>query len=132
MNKKYIFAFLLPLVFFSAPCLLIAAGSDDDQSITIENPLNISTIQEFVARVLDIVVTISMPFLVVMFIYSGFLFVWARGDKAGLQRAKDIFFYTVIGAALVLGAFVLARAIDATIKQLKSEPGVTVVEVWQG
>ncbi|OHA58538.1 MAG: hypothetical protein A2571_02060 [Candidatus Vogelbacteria bacterium RIFOXYD1_FULL_44_32] len=130
MNKIILLVILgLSLLF---PNFSLAADSNDtSQSIVIENPLSVSTIQEFVVKVLDIVVTISMPFLVVMFIYSGFLFVWARGNETELKRAKEIFFYTVIGAALVLGAFVLAKAIQATIDQLKRQPGV-MVEIWRG
>ncbi len=135
MNKKIFFItfILIGLAFIPLGVLAGAPGPGTSPSIQIENPISVSTIQEFVAKVLDIVVTISTPFLVVMFIYSGFLFVWARGKDTELKKAKDVFFYTVIGAALVLGAFILATAIDATINQLKRQPGVTgAVEVWRG
>ncbi len=133
MNKIKLFFLVSVLIGVATPGIILGQVQGNEPLIQIENPISVSTIQEFVAKVLDIVVTISTPFLVVMFIYSGFLFVWARGKDTELKKAKDVFFYTVIGAALVLGAFILATAIDATINQLKRQPGVTgAVEVWRG
>ena len=54
-----------------------------------------------------------------MIIWSGFLFVTARGSDEKLSTAKKAFAYAVIGAAIVLGAFVIEQALQGTVDQLR-------------
>jgi len=54
-------------------------------------------------------------FIVLMIIYSGFLFVTARGDEQQITRAKNTFFWAIVGGAVLLGAEVLANAIVGTL-----------------
>lgn len=73
--------------------------------------------EEFVARVLDALVLLLTPLLVLALIASGFLFVKARGNPEELSTAKRILMYTLVGAALVLGAKVIASALTNTLNQ---------------
>jgi predicted membrane protein len=84
----------------------------------LENPLKISTLAEFIKKILDIVTTIGIPIIAIFIIYSGFLFVTARGDTGKLEKAKETFLWTIVGAAIVLASWVLAQAICETIVQL--------------
>ncbi len=86
----------------------------------IKNPIKVENIGELVNSILGIVLQISVPVAVVFIIYSGFLFVTARGDPKKLTDAKRTFMWTVVGIAVLLGASVIAGVIDATIKQIKS------------
>lgn len=74
------------------------------------------------AVVNNIVLPIAVPFIAVMLIYSGFLFVVARrnGDVYNIQKAKQTLVYTLIGATLTLGAFVIANAIQGTLNSIVS------------
>ena len=85
----------------------------------ILNPLNVSSIQDFIAKILEVVVQVGLPVLVVSFVYVGYLFVQARGNPEGLKTAKGALVSTVIGAAIVLGAFIISTAISTTINNLK-------------
>ncbi|MCR4334233.1 MAG: pilin [Patescibacteria group bacterium] len=85
----------------------------------IENPLQVKTISELINSILGLVLQIGLPVAVVFIIYSGFLFVTARGDPKKLTDAKSTFLWTVVGTAVLLGASVIAGVIDATIKQIK-------------
>ena len=51
-------------------------------------------------------------------IYSGFLFVAARGNSEKLTKAKDTLLYTIIGAAILLGAWAIATMISSTVLAL--------------
>lgn len=84
----------------------------------LKNPISVDTLAGFVKSILDIVVTIGIPIVALAIIYSGFLFVKARGDAKELGTAKETFLYTIIGAAIVLGSWVLAQAICSTVAQL--------------
>ena len=88
--------------------------------IGIKNPITTNNFQEFIKKVLDIVLSIGIPIIALFLIYSGFLFVTAQGNAGKLTEAKNTFIWTCVGAAVLLGAWVIANAIGETINQLKS------------
>jgi hypothetical protein len=84
----------------------------------LENPLKVSTLAAFVQKVLEIVTTIGIPIVAIFIIYSGFLFVKAQGNPEELKTAKQTFLWTVVGAAILLASWILAKAICETVVQL--------------
>ncbi len=82
------------------------------------NPIGSETFTEFVDKILQVVVEIGYVVVVFFIVYSGFLFVSARGNEEQLKKAKTAFLWTVIGAAIVLGAQVLEKSIAVTIEEL--------------
>ncbi|OHA85332.1 MAG: hypothetical protein A2408_01225 [Candidatus Yonathbacteria bacterium RIFOXYC1_FULL_52_10] len=92
------------------------AGSGE--TIRFPNPTPYNSLMELLHKVLEAIVRILMPVIAVMLIYSGFLFVTAGGDTKKLEDAKKTFFGTIIGAAIVLGAWALATAIAGTIQRI--------------
>ena len=86
----------------------------------LPSPLNpeLSNIPSFIAKVLQAMVMISLPILTLFIVYSGFLFISARGKPGQLETAKSNFLYVIIGIILILGAWVIATLIGGTVKQL--------------
>lgn len=87
----------------------------------IENPLGTTgpqNLPDFIKAIIKIVLIVGVPILVLAIIYSGFLFVKAQGNPGELEVAKRSLLYTVIGGALLLGAFVIATAIGQTVKDI--------------
>ena len=86
----------------------------------LQNPLNstFSTIPNFIAGALKVLVMVALPIISLFIVYSGFLFVSARGNEGQLTAAKKNFFYVIVGAILILGAWVIATLIGGTITQL--------------
>lgn len=85
-------------------------------TVGLENPIpSITNIGGFVETLLNIVLTIGIPIVAFFIILAGFNFVTARGNPEKLKKAKDMLLYTLIGAALLLGAWVLAEAIQGTV-----------------
>ena len=84
------------------------------------NPLNpsFSSIPNFIAGALRVMVELALPVLTLMIVYSGFLFVFARGNQEKLSTAKNNLMYVIIGAILILGAWVIATLISGTVMQL--------------
>lgn len=78
----------------------------------------INNIQDFIAAFLKAVVEISLPILTLFIVYAGFKFVLARGRPEELAKAKMNFLYIILGAILILGAWVLASLIGATATQV--------------
>ena len=102
-------------------------GSDNK----LLNPLRseFSTLDKFLTGLLDVLVQIAFPIIVLAVIYTGFLFVVARGNKDKLEEAKRAFLWTVIGGLVVLGAAALSKAIEGTVNQLRadSSPAIHLV-----
>lgn len=87
----------------------------------LKNPLPYDSIPEIIQAVVNnIVLPVAVPFIGIMIMYSGFLFVVARkkGSIADYDKAKNTLKYTLIGAALILGAFVIANALQGTLNAL--------------
>lgn len=83
------------------------------------NPIRFSTFMDFVQAILQVVLKIGIPVAAMFIIYSGFLFVKAQGNEAELTKAKSAFTYAVIGTAILLGSWLLAKGIESTINTLQ-------------
>jgi hypothetical protein len=83
-----------------------------------QNPLQTPDIQSFIATGLKALVVIALPIITVFIVISGFMFVAARGNQSKLEKAKENFVYVIIGAGLILGAWVLATLIGGTVTQV--------------
>ncbi len=95
-------------------------GSNPPAGSGIGNPLgSIDTIQKLIIKILDLVVQIGLPVIVLMIMYAGFKYVIARGDPGKIKEAHQALLWTVIGAAVVLGASVISYAIQSTVTSLK-------------
>jgi len=83
-----------------------------------QNPLGVSTLQEFFAKFLEILIQVAFPFIVLAVIYTGFLFVRAQGNPEELKTAKTAFMWTVIGALVILAASAISLLIQGTVEQI--------------
>ena len=83
---------------------------------TLNNPTpkGGTTFQEFIYLLVQIAQLVGIPILVVCIIYSGFLMVTAGGNEEQVSKAKLWIFWTLVGAAIILGAKVLADLIKGT------------------
>lgn len=96
-----------------------SGGQQNPINGVLTNPINVGTLTEFIAKILDIVLTIGFPIIALAIIYAGFLFVTAQGNSEKLETAKKTLLYTIIGAAILLGSWIIASAIGGTITLLK-------------
>jgi hypothetical protein len=124
-NKYITVAFLckkiVALSFVFMPTLVFAIATDAGGSgggggVSFPNPINKQSILEIVTAVLDFVTQLGAVIAVLFMVYAGFLFVLARGNPGMLDKAKSTFLWTVVGAMIVLGSFVLSEIIQNTAK----------------
>jgi hypothetical protein len=89
------------------------------------NPLNdaFSSVPGFVAGLVKVVVILALPIVALALVYAGFLFISARGKGDKLSIAKNNFQYVIIGATLILGAWVFASMLWGTIGQILQGSG---------
>jgi Type IV secretion system pilin len=122
-NRALLISFfsVLMIVAVVLPIVVMAQPTGDQacaDGTKLCNPIRFNTIQCFFKEVLKIAAEIGGVFVVIGIIYSGFLFVSARGNAEELGKAKRAITYTVIGAALVLGAWAFSVGIANTINTI--------------
>ena len=106
------------------PPILNQNGTSNSQAtdvplrIKLKNPLKVDTLQGAIKIFMDAVIKIAIPFIVVFFIWSGLKFILSRGNPTEIKKAKDMFWYTVIGTLLILGAWAITDAIVGTINSI--------------
>lgn len=98
--------------------LLMIPVSSYANSHGLRNPVIFPDIARFIEGALRALVTIALPIVAFFIVYSGFLFVKARGNPGELGKAKENFKWVILGSALILGAWVLATMIAGTVGQL--------------
>ncbi len=111
---------LLALFIIAVPLVFVYAAPPTPGPIQIDNPLKFNSIQALVLETVKVATTIGFYIAVFFIIYSGFLFVKARGNPKEIEDAKKTFMWTVIGTAVLLGANVVARVIQGTITQIQA------------
>ena len=115
-NKKiyglavFLMGLFLPLIF--------ARADDCTTSGKICNPLSVATLQDLLKKILEGAIKIGIPVIALAIIYSGFLFVSARGNSEKLDDAKRALIYTLIGAAILIGSWAIAQLISNTVLSL--------------
>lgn len=98
----------------------VSAPTSVSKKVVIQNPLGkLNSVPVFVSDLLSYVVKIGGIVAIFAFIYSGFLFVKARGNPGELTKANTVFKNTIIGVVVLLGAQLIASIIIGTIKNLK-------------
>lgn len=93
-------------------------GSTAQVSEQLKNPIKYDTFSKFTAAVVKTAVNVMLPFVVLGFIYSGFVFVKAQGNEKELEEAKTAIWYSVIGAFILFGAWGFATIIGETVSTL--------------
>ena len=108
-----------PIKVFASPATDQALSDSISAKINLVDPLKSTTdLNGFIKNILDGVVLILTPVLVIMVVYSGYLFVSAQGKTEKLTEAKKALMYTLVGAAIVLGAVGLQRIIGNTVNAI--------------
>lgn len=86
--------------------------------VTFENPIKARDIKQLVEAILKVVVEFGAMIAVFFLVYAGFLFVKAQGSESEISKAKSVFFWTIVGGMILLGAHVLSRVIQNTVNNI--------------
>lgn len=85
---------------------------------SLTNPLQSQTIQEFILKIIDVILVFAIPIIVLYIMYAGFKFVTAGGDSGQISEAKKALMYAIIGGVIVLGAKIIVEVIQGTVSAL--------------
>ena len=95
-------------------------SSSNSSGATIVNPLNVSTLQDLLGKVLDAFVQLGTIVLTLALIWCGFLFVAARGNEEKIRSARTALMWTIIGGLIILGAKGIQTVITQTVSSITS------------
>ncbi|MDO8523219.1 MAG: TrbC/VirB2 family protein [bacterium] len=98
--------------------LALGLGALNAYAFDFENPIKANDFGTVVQAIAGLMLKIGIPVATIFLLYAGFLFVTARGDETKLKTAKEVFWYTVIGTAIIVGASVIASAVVNFAKNL--------------
>lgn len=87
-------------------------------NLNLVNPIAsaIGSIPQFFQKLIDLIIKIAIPFVAIVLVYCGLLFVTARGDTSQIEKARNAFTYAIIGGLVLLSSWLIAEAIrDALI-----------------
>ena len=112
------FAYSASILLCLVPFIVLAQKTGDVSAV--QNPLNpfYSNIPGFISGVLKVMVQIGLPIVALFLLIAGFKFASAGGNESKLKDAKENFKYVIIGALLILGAWVIATLIGNTVSQV--------------
>lgn len=119
INYKKIFTPFISFVFLLIPLFIFAQGSGVE---TIQNPLGEGndSVEAILLKIMSLVSMLGGIVVVFFIIYSGFKIVTAGDNESERTKAKDMFYATVIGGAILLGAGIIASVVVGTINAIKT------------
>jgi cytochrome bd-type quinol oxidase subunit 2 len=95
-----------------------SGGSSNSGKTRIENPIGSGDLQSFLNKLLEVFIMLGAIIVVFFIIYAGLQYVLARGDVKQIEQAHKTLLWTVVGAAILLGAQVISTVIQNTVKEL--------------
>lgn len=87
-------------------------------SCSLQNPLKVSSFCDLLKVALDAVLIVGLPVAVLFLVLVGFKFILAQGNPGEIGKAQKALLNTVIGIAIFLGAWTIAKIIATTLALL--------------
>lgn len=81
----------------------------------LNNPIKSETFSDLITAIIDFVLILATPILVIAIIIVGFQFVWAQGKPEKLKNAKSNLWYTLLGAAIIIGVKLIQAVLEGTV-----------------
>ena len=93
-------SFVLTALIFASQ---VQAQSDD-----------VSKVQNFMTNIIEILVTLAGILAAIFFVWGGVGYITSSGNPENLEKSKKTIFYSAIGLAISLGAYVLVNIVTQT------------------
>ena len=75
------------------------------------NPLNISSPQDLFARAINVLMAFIGSIALILYIYSGFIWMSAGGNNDKISKAKTILVWTTLGIIVMGGSYMIVRVV---------------------
>lgn len=95
------------------PVLTLALGTPTPPVTGQEVDLNY--IETIIRKIANFLIIVSVIIAVIMIIWGGILYMWARGDDKRAETARKTIFNGIIGAAVVLAVGVILQTVAGIV-----------------
>ena len=82
-----------------------------DADTAWDNPIKSDDFDNVVKGIANFITRVGYPAVVLAIVFTGVMFVLAQGNEEKLKQARTMFFWVITGAAIVIGARVLAEIV---------------------
>jgi hypothetical protein len=113
-----VLALLAPAVIFAQEpnSKVVSDPNSKTYAGSLPNPVGVTSIGELVTKIVQVVISIGYVVIAFFLIVSGFKFVTAQGSDDKLTEAKQTFYYTLVGALIIIGAQTIVAIVEGIIK----------------
>jgi len=101
MYKRLILISII-FIFFLSLTIPTYSTNGTTSSLSIGNPLKATTFADFVGAIASYIRDIALVIAVIMFLWSGFLFLTSQGNEEKVTKAKKTLGWAVIGLAICI------------------------------
>jgi len=117
----FAFIFIFPLTVSGQTTPDPGTTTPNPPIVKLENPIKgIDSIPGLIQTLLEGAIKIALPLIAIAIIFAGFQYVAARGNSEKISRAHQTLLWTLVGSAILLGSWALAKLIGATVTNLSS------------
>jgi len=133
-NKLYLFIPIILLILFFCGITVINAqiestgtggtgetGDCPDGQVCLSDPLDNTTPQQLIGKIINAALGIVGSLALAMFIYGGFTWMLAGGNNEQITKGKNILIWATIGLIIIFASYALVRFVFSAI----GAPGVT-------
>jgi len=112
--------FLAFFIYFSAPSFASAASTafknvKDKTAVQAYGQLPEGDISKTIGKAIGVGLSFVGVLFLILFIYSGFVWMFARGNQQDVQKAKDTMEAAVIGLVIVMAAYAITAYIGSVL-----------------
>lgn len=86
-----------------------ATGVDTPGSVSLTNPLSITSPQTLIGKVIAAALGIVGSLALLMFIYGGFIWMTSAGSPEKVTKGKGIMVWAAIGLAVIFSSYALVK-----------------------
>ena len=94
---------------------IVPAGCTGDANVTgkdgDENVCNLDSVTVMILNVAEIILGLAGSLALLMFVYGGFMYIFAGGKTDLVAKAKSVFTYAVIGLIIILTSGIIMKAV---------------------
>jgi hypothetical protein len=99
----------IPYILLTAVLLTVASSALAQPAF--DSPFGQKGFEDILKGIANFVAKVGVPVISFFLILSGFMFVTAQGNTQKLERAKLMFYWTLVGTAIVVGAKPIAEMV---------------------
>lgn len=109
------FLLIFPVFFAFAQTEQTEDGVESTGSVSLENPIEAETPQEFIGNILNAVLGVVGSLALLMFVYGGLVWMTAAGNADKVQKGKSILTWAALGLVIIFTSYALVNFVIAEL-----------------